>query len=223
MDGVHPSRCVEWRWCVLLSSCPVQWCGSCPTHPIAVLISAAARVVHCSIASVWCVGGECVSVVFVWWGILCVLPPHVGGGWGRRGWWGGIADGGWHGDGRAAVLLASPSCVWCPPSLRVVVPLNGGSGVLCVVPLSCVVPVLFTTFPVFELDPAPRIVWSPLCCILSCCAVRFFFVLLCCCVAVLWVVEWRWCARVCGLVACLPLSSFLALLLSYFSLCWCSG
>lgn len=47
---------------------------------------------------VWCAGGECVSVVFVWWGILCVLSPRRGGGWGRRGWRGGIADGGWHGE-----------------------------------------------------------------------------------------------------------------------------
>lgn len=43
-------------------------------------------------------------------------------------------------------------------------------------------PVLFTVFPVFELDPAPRIVQSPLCYIPSCRAIRFFFVLLCCCV-----------------------------------------
>lgn len=44
------------------------------------------HVTHCSLPGVWC-EGECVSVVFVWWGILCVLPPHVGGGWGRCGWW----------------------------------------------------------------------------------------------------------------------------------------
>lgn len=60
-------------------------------------------------------------VVFVWWGILCPLPPRRDGGWGRRGWWGGIADGGWHGDGRVAVLLtprrmsASPVCVLASP------------------------------------------------------------------------------------------------------------
>lgn len=61
------------------------------------------HVVHCYLSGVWCVGGGCVSVVFVWWGILCPLPPRRGGGWGHRGWWGGIADGGWHGEGRAAV------------------------------------------------------------------------------------------------------------------------
>lgn len=82
---------------MLLLSCPVRWCGSCLTLPIAVLASTAVRVVHCALPGVWRVGGERVSVVFVWWGILCPLPPHVGGGWGRHGWWGGIADGGWHG------------------------------------------------------------------------------------------------------------------------------
>ena len=56
------------------------------------------RLVHCSLPGVWCVGGGRVSVLFVWWGILCPLPPHSGGGWGRRGWWDGIADGGWHGE-----------------------------------------------------------------------------------------------------------------------------
>nr|DAK80332.1 MAG TPA: hypothetical protein [Caudoviricetes sp.] len=50
-------------------------------------------------------GGVCVSVLFVWWGILCPLPPSQ---WWRVGpsWMvGGIADGGWHGEGRAAVSL----------------------------------------------------------------------------------------------------------------------
>lgn len=42
--------------------------------------------------------GVCLSVLFVWWGILCVLPPRRGGGWGRCGWWGGIVGGGWHGE-----------------------------------------------------------------------------------------------------------------------------
>ena len=47
MDGVHPPRCVEWRWRVLLLSCPVRWCGLCPTHPIAVLASTA--VMSCTV------------------------------------------------------------------------------------------------------------------------------------------------------------------------------
>lgn len=72
---------------MLLSSCPVQWCGSCPTHPIAVLASTA--VMLCTVAYwVWCCSaGECVSVVFVWWGVLCVLPLVVVVG-------GAVVDGG---------------------------------------------------------------------------------------------------------------------------------
>ena len=90
------------------------------------------HVVHCSLPGVWRAGGECVSVLFVWWGILCPFPPYVGGG-------GAVVDGGWHGEGRAAVLLiprrmlVSPVCAWCPPFCCVVVPLNGGSGG-CVLP-----------------------------------------------------------------------------------------
>ena len=83
----------------------------------------------------WCVGGGCVSVVFVWQGILCVLPPRRGGGWGHRGQWvawrmvGGIVS-----EGRRC-RVDLPVCVWCPPSVCVVVPLNGGGGGLCVVPV----------------------------------------------------------------------------------------
>lgn len=60
MDGVHPPRCVEWRWVLLPLSCPVQWCGSCSTHPTAVLASTAVCVMHCSIAGcgVWVVGAR---------------------------------------------------------------------------------------------------------------------------------------------------------------------
>lgn len=87
-------------WCPSSSVCgmavvcaaavlPVQWCGSCPTRPIAVLASTA--VMSCTVlCQMWCVGGECVSVLFVWWGILCVLPLTVVVG-------GAVVDGGWHG------------------------------------------------------------------------------------------------------------------------------
>lgn len=42
---------------VLLLSCPVQWCGSCPTHPIAVLASIAVMLctVLCQVCGVWVV------------------------------------------------------------------------------------------------------------------------------------------------------------------------
>ena len=111
------------------------------------------HVVYCSSPGVWCVGGVCVSVVFVWWGILCPLPPRRGGGWGHRGWWGGIVDGG------VAVLPASPSCVWCPPSVCVVVLLNGGvCGVWCPrarigsSPSHCSRPLLYCLFSLLALS-----------------------------------------------------------------------
>lgn len=101
------------------------------------------HVVHCQLPGAavcgWCVFLCAVCVV----GYPLSAPPSQ---W----WWvgplwmvGGIADGGWHGEGRAAVLLtprrmlASPSCVWCPPSVCVVVLLNGGGGVSCCSPVSC--------------------------------------------------------------------------------------
>lgn len=42
---------------VLLLPCPVQWCGSCPTHPIAVLASTAvmSHSVSCQVYGVWVV------------------------------------------------------------------------------------------------------------------------------------------------------------------------
>lgn len=143
--------------------CPSQCSGVAralliPLQCWRVLLSCRA-LFHCQVCGVWVVS---VSVLFVWWGILCLLPPRRGGGWGHRGWWGAVVDGGWHGEGRAAVLLASPSCVWCPPSVCVVVLLNGGSGVLSCCPLCLVVPVLFIVFPVFGLGPAPSCCYVPL-------------------------------------------------------------
>lgn len=100
------------------------------------------HVVHCSLPGVWCVGGECVSALFVWWGVLCPLPPRSGGGWGYR-WvvggmarWGGMALKGGCCDG------GPPVCVLVSPLVCVVAVLNGGSGACCVVP------VLFMVFPV---------------------------------------------------------------------------
>ena len=71
MDGVHPPRCVEWRWCVLLLSCPVRWCGLCPTHPVAVLASTAVMscTVLCRVCGVW----VCVCVVLRLGWVLPVL------------------------------------------------------------------------------------------------------------------------------------------------------
>ena len=102
------------------------------------------HVVHCALPGAWCVGGERVCAVRVV-GYPLSAPPsswwRVGPLWmvGRHsGWW--VA---WRGKGGCAT--DSPSCAWCPPSVRVAVPLSGGSGVLCVVPVfgsdppSCIV------------------------------------------------------------------------------------
>lgn len=55
------------------------------------------HVVYCSLpgAVVWVWVRVCVVRVV---GYPLCAPPRRGGGWGRRGWWGGIADGGWHGE-----------------------------------------------------------------------------------------------------------------------------
>ena len=148
MDGVHPPRCVEWRWCVLLLSCPVRWCGSCPAHPVAVLASTA--VVSCTV--------RCQCVVCGWWVCVCAVrvvgyplsaPPSS--------LW---VVGAVVGEGR---LCCRPPCLVCGvPLLRVGVPLvvypvallNGG--VVCaVVPclrigsgaLHCPIPSCIVLFP----------------------------------------------------------------------------
>ena len=113
------------RWCVNVNSVRVDewvsgWCPSSSVCGMAVVCATAVlpgavvwpvpcssdcsageyccRVVHCPLpgAAVWVVG--CVSVLFVWWGILCPFPPRRGGWWGHCRRVGGIADGGWHGE-----------------------------------------------------------------------------------------------------------------------------
>ena len=105
---------------------------------------------------VWVVS---VCVLFVWWGILCVLPPlHVVGG--------AVVDGGVHGEGRAAVLLTPPFCARCPPSVCwcppchlpcgpvewrewwvVCCPVFGLGLAPCIVPLPFTLSVPFVSFP----------------------------------------------------------------------------
>jgi hypothetical protein len=103
------------RWLCEREQCESRQCGWCPSllgvcccgmavacavaGPPQSVVSAVSRpsqcgtrrycgrVMYCVLPGVWCVGGECVSVLFVWWGILCLLPPHCGGGWGHCGWW----------------------------------------------------------------------------------------------------------------------------------------
>ena len=125
------------------------------------------HVVHCFLPGVRCGVGVRPSVVFVWWGILCPLPPHVGGGWGRRGWWGAVVVvGGMASEGR---LCCWPSRLarWCPPPVCVVVSLKGGSGVCCAAPCSDWVWHLELSVPL-HIVCSPRIVPVPL---LSCVAV----------------------------------------------------
>lgn len=122
------------------------------------------------------------------------------------------------------MLLASPSCVWCPPSVCLVVTLNGGSGVwLCCPPLPRVVPVLFTVFPVFELDLAPRIAPVPLCVAFPRVVLPAFS--LCCCVAVLLCGEQEGgVCDVCGLIVNVVFLFFSLLRLCLLSqYCWFSG
>ena len=101
-------------------------CCCCPAHcsgaARALLISTAvmSRTVPCQM--LWCVGvGVC--VVFVWWGILCALPPRRGGGWGHRGWWGAVVVvGGMVSEGRLCCwaprrVSVSPVCVLASPLL----------------------------------------------------------------------------------------------------------
>lgn len=133
---------------------PSAWCCLCPTHPIAVLASTA--VMSCTVPcpGVWCAGGGCVSVLFVWWGILCLLPPRRGGGWGHRGWWAAVVDGGWHGEGRAAVLLTPRLCVGVPLVVYPVALLNGGGG-------CAVMPCLWFGSGTLDCPAPPYVVCSP--------------------------------------------------------------
>lgn len=101
--NVNSVRVDEWMsgWCpssvcgmavgVLLLSCPVQWRGSCPTHPIAVLVSTA--VVSCTVPRQVCGAVRVsVSVCCSCGGVSSVHSPLVvvvGGA---------IVDGGWHGE-----------------------------------------------------------------------------------------------------------------------------
>lgn len=98
MVSVSP-RCVVCGMAVACAAGLPSACspGPCPAHPSAVLISTAVVSCYCSLPGVWCVG-VCLSVVFVWWGILCLPPPLVMVG-------GGIVDGGVALCGRGGVVM----------------------------------------------------------------------------------------------------------------------
>lgn len=80
------------------------------------------HVAHCPLPGAWCVGGECVSVVFVWWGILCPLPPSswwwVGPSWmvgWHSGWWVAWWMKGGCVAGLPVLCVVSPVCVLASP------------------------------------------------------------------------------------------------------------
>ena len=134
-------------WCVVCGMAVVcaaggllsPVCVACAL-PVPVQYSSVLLSCCCWVCGVWwCV--QC--VVFVWWGILCLLPPRRGGGWGCRGWWGGIAGDGVSLSGRAARLrkggrvvgwvgasLTIPSVVIVPPVLLWCLPLFVGWALL---------------------------------------------------------------------------------------------
>jgi len=79
--------------------CPVCVVRALPIPVQYSLVLRSCRVLF-SVRSVMC-AGKCVSVLFVWWGVLHLCPPRIGGGWGHRGWWGGMTRwGGMVGEGR---------------------------------------------------------------------------------------------------------------------------
>lgn len=107
--------CVEWRWCVLLLSCSVQLCGSCPTHPTAVLASTAVMscTVPCQVCGVWvvsvCLWCSCGGVSSVRSPLVVVVGGAIVDG--GVAWW---MVGGMVSEGRL--------CCW-PPRLVCGVPL----------------------------------------------------------------------------------------------------
>lgn len=157
------------------------------------------HVVHCSLpgAVVWC--GVCVCAVRVVGYLLSTPPLVVVEG-------GAIVDGGvplWMVGG---MVSEGRLCGWPPRSCAVSPFCLRGGPVEWREWRSCVVPVLFTLFPVLELDPASCIVRSPLHCIPLCCAVCFLFVLPCCCVVC--EEEGSGVCGVCGLVVNVVFFSF---------------
>ena len=115
-------------WSTLSSACSPS-----PSHPVAVLVSAAScRALLLAGCVAWrvCVCCSCGGVSSDY------SPPHVGGGWGHCGWWGGMT--GWGGQWKGGCcVVVLPSAYWCPPSecrrppsIYLAVLLNGGVGVV---------------------------------------------------------------------------------------------
>ena len=143
---------------VLLLSCPVRWCGSCPTHTTAVLASTAvmSHSVPCRVCGVWvvnvCLWCSCGGVSFVCSPLTVVVGGAVVDG--GVAWWmvGGMV-------GKGGSVIASPSVCWCPPCHLpcgpvewrewwvVCCPVFGLGLAPCIVPLPFTLSVPFVSFP----------------------------------------------------------------------------
>lgn len=151
MDGIHPLRlCGVWNGGGVC--CAVLVCSVRVAQPASRPSQCSTRRYCCRVMLLFVAGrvvcvGVCLSVLVAWWGILRRPSPIRGGGW--------HCVVGWHGDGRAAVSLGSPSAYWCPPHVCSVAVLNGGVCLHCGV-------------PVFGLGPPFRVVPRLFCLALPC-------------------------------------------------------
>lgn len=91
VDGVHPSRCVEWRWCAAAVVLPsvVVWLVPFSSHCSVGEYCSVCRVLFLAGCVVWCGVGVCLWCLCG--GVSSVRSPLVvDGGWGYRGWWGAV-------------------------------------------------------------------------------------------------------------------------------------
>ena len=164
------------------------------------------HVVHCSSPGVWCAGGGCVSVLFVWWGILCAPPLVVDGGRGhcrRAGcvlrWWVAWWVKGGCVAGLPRLVCGVPVCVLAfPLVVPPCGPLNGGGGVCDALSSDWVWHFALCRSPSHCLFPSYRSRSSSVLCCRVC---------------------WGWGSAVRGTVSCSPLLS----LCSLSQHCWFSA
>lgn len=158
----------------------VPYSSQCSTHQYC------CHVVYCSLPG---------AAVCGWWTCVCGVrvvgyplstPPSS---WWRVGpsWTVGCrCGGGWHGEGRAVVLLGSPSVCWCPPCRLPCGPVEWRGGVCAVLPVFGLGPLLHIALALLVLSCPSCIVPVPL---LSCVAVFvvggevWWCAQYCCCVA----------------------------------------
>lgn len=140
-------------------SCAVVCALLIPVQCSSVLRSCA----YCSLPGVRCSVGDCLSEVFVWWGILCPPSPLQHGGWGHCGWWGGVV---WWGG----IVLKGGRCNVYPPVCIDTLPFcsHGGPvewrGVVCVVmPLSSYCPRFSHTILLLFCLVLPCLLWVGKC------------------------------------------------------------